>query len=509
MAQDDKFCTNCGQPIEPGDIVCTHCGKPINRGAKAAEKSKNFDFARKGETGDYTLQNAELTAGERVVQDATRQRNLAAQAAANAAQVGGTLPNGMVPNGTQPNGMVPNGTLSGSQAMNELAGGNWDATGAGSATGTNATRATFTGTAAGTATVASTAVAAQQAQLEAARKKCVGKRLLITFLILALVVATSVGTFFAIQFVQRLNNPTSFLTQYTKALSTGNFETMNAMAAPSARLHGRLAQNPATKKGSYPSKISFSPHGKQDGNYREFTLKYTLGGEKYSTIMTVHKVDGSAGYNGWEATSQPHFTLGIGKLLTPFASVEVNGVPVPANASYPVFPGIYTVHAQQSDWFTTEDVVLSPKKATAQFTYKVNPDVKKIIQDKVNQDADLLVNNENLVEGKNVDVDILRTYGLILDDGTFYKNVKASVKEYPKVKRVGISEDNIPWFELQEGKVQYDYDYGTDANHLQHGSSEALISNLGSGYDNTFLSFAVDTDNTVSFTHELNGRRFD
>lgn len=488
MAQDDKFCTNCGQPIEPGDIVCTHCGKPINRGAKAAEKSKNFDFARKGETGDYTLQNAELTAGERVVQDATRQRNLAAQAAANAAQVGGTL--------------------SGSQAMNELAGGNWDTTGAGSATGTNAT-GTAAGTATGTATVASTAVAAQQAQLEAARKKRVGKRLLITFLILALVVATSVGTFFAIQFVQRLNNPTSFLTQYTKALSTGNFETMNAMAAPSARLHGRLAQNPATKKGSYPSKISFSPRGKQDGNYREFTLKYTLGGEKYSTIMTVHKVDGSAGYNGWEATSQPHFTLSIGKLLTPFASVEVNGVPVPANASYPVFPGIYTVHAQQSDWFTTEDVVLSPKKATAQFTYKVNPDVKKIIQDKVNQDADLLVNNENLVEGKNVDVDILRTYGLILDDGTFYKNVKASVKEYPKVKRVGISEDNIPWFELQEGKVQYDYDYGTDANHLQHGSSEALISNLGSGYDNTFLSFAVDTDNTVSFTHELNGRRFD
>lgn len=484
MAQDDKFCTNCGQPIEPGDIVCTHCGKPINRKAKAAEKSKNFDFARKGETGDYTLQNAELTAGERVVQDATRQRNLAAQAAANAAQVGGTL--------------------SGSQAMNELAGGNWDTTGAGSATGTNAT-----GTAAGTATVASTAVAAQQAQLEAARKKRVGKRLLITFLILALVVATSVGTFFAIQFVQRLNNPTTFLTQYTKALSTGNFETMNAMAAPSARLHGRLAQNPATKKGSYPSKISFSPRGKQDGNYREFRLKYTLAGEKYSTIMTVHKVDGSAGYNGWEATSQPHFTLSIGKLLTPFASVEVNGVPVPANASYLVFPGIYTVHAQQSDWFTTDDVVLSPKKATAQFTYKVNPDVKKIIQDKVNQDADLLVNNENLVEGKNVDVDILRTYGLILDDGTFYKNVKASVKEYPKVKHVGISEDNIPWFELQEGKIQYDYDYGTDANHLQHGSSEALISNLGSGYDNTFLSFAVDTDNTVSFTHELNGRRFD
>lgn len=487
MAQDDKFCTNCGQPIEPGDIVCTHCGKPINRGAKAAEKSKNFDFARKGETGDYTLQNAELTAGERVVQDATRQRNLAAQAAANAAQVGGTL--------------------SGSQAMNELAGGNWDTTGAGSATGT--ATGTAAGTATGTATVASTAVAAQQAQLEAARKKRVGKRLLITFLILALVVATSVGTFFAIQFVQRLNNPTSFLTQYTKALSTGNFETMNAMAAPSARLHGRLAQNPATKKGSYPSKISFSPRGKQDGNYREFTLKYTLGGEKYSTIMTVHKVDGSAGYNGWEATSQPHFTLSIGKLLTPFASVEVNGVHVPANASYLVFPGIYTVHAQQSDWFTTEDVVLSPKKATAQFTYKVNPDVKKIIQDKVNQDADLLVNNENLVEGKNVDVDILRTYGLILDDGTFYKNVKASVKEYPKVKRVGISEDNIPWFELQEGKVQYDYDYGTDANHLQHGSSEALISNLGSGYDNTFLSFAVDTNNTVSFTHELNGRRFD
>ena len=487
MAQDDKFCTNCGQPIEPGDIVCTHCGKPINRGAKAAEKSKNFDFARKGETGDYTLQNAELTAGERVVQDATRQRNLAAQAAANAAQVGGTL--------------------SGSQAMNELAGGNWDTTGAGSATGTAA--GTAAGTATGTATVASTAVAAQQAQLEAARKKRVGKRLLITFLILALVVATSVGTFFAIQFVQRLNNPTSFLTQYTKALSTGNFETMNAMAAPSARLHGRLAQNPATKKGSYPSKISFSPRGKQDGNYREFTLKYTLAGEKYSTIITVHKVDGSAGYNGWEATSQPHFTLSIGKLLTPFASVEVNGVPVPANASYLVFPGIYTVHAQQSDWFTTEDVVLSPKKATAQFTYKVNPDVKKIIQDKVNQDADLLVNNENLVEGKNVDVDILRTYGLILDDGTFYKNVKANVKEYPKVKRVGISEDNIPWFELQEGKVQYDYDYGTDANHLQHGSSEALISNLGSGYDNTFLSFAVDTDNTVSFTHELNGRRFD
>ena len=488
MAQDDKFCTNCGQPIEPGDIVCTHCGKPINRGAKAAEKSKNFDFARKGETGDYTLQNAELTAGERVVQDATRQRNLAAQAAANGAQTGGTL--------------------SGSQAMNELAGGNWDTTGAGSATGTNAT-GTAAGTATGTAAVASTAVAAQQAQLEAARKKRVGKRLLITFLILALVVATSVGTFFAIQFVQRLNNPTSFLTQYTRALSTGNFETMNAMAAPSARLHGRLAQNPATKKGSYPSKISFSPRGKQDGNYREFTLKYTLAGEKYSTIMTVHKVDGSAGYNGWEATSQPHFTLSIGKLLTPFASVEVNGVPVPANASYLVFPGIYTVHAQQSDWFTTEDVVLSPKKATAQFTYKVNPDVKKIIQDKVNQDADLLVNNENLVEGKNVDVDILRTYGLILDDGTFYKNVKASVKEYPKVKRVGISEDNIPWFELQEGKVQYDYDYGTDANHLQHGSSEALISNLGSGYDNTFLSFAVDTDNTVSFTHELNGRRFD
>lgn len=488
MAQDDKFCTNCGQPIDPGDIVCTHCGKPIDRGAKAAEKSKNFDFARKGETGDYTLQNAELTAGERVVQDATRQRNLAAQAAANGAQTGGTL--------------------SGSQAMNELAGGNWDTTGAGSATGTNAT-GTAAGTATGTVTVASTAVAAQQAQLEAARKKRVGKRLLIAFLILALVVATSVGTFFAIQFVQRLNNPTSFLTQYTKALSTGNFETMNAMAAPSARLHGRLAQNPATKKGSYPSKISFSPHGKQDGNYREFTLKYTLGGEKYSTIMTVHKVDGSAGYNGWEATSQPHFTLSIGKLLTPFASVEVNGVPVPANASYLVFPGIYTVHAQQSDWFTTEDVVLSPKKATAQFTYKVNPDVKKIIQDKVNQDADLLVNNENLVEGKNVDVDILRTYGLILDDGTFYKNVKASVKEYPKVKRVGISEDNIPWFELQEGKVQYDYDYGTDANHLQHGSSEALISNLGSGYDNTFLSFSVDTDNTVSFTHELNGRRFD
>ena len=488
MAQDDKFCTNCGQPIEPGDIVCTHCGKPINRGAKAAEKSKNFDFARKGETGDYTLQNAELTAGERVVQDATRQRNLAAQAAANGAQTGGTL--------------------SGSQAMNELAGGNWDTTGAGSATGTNAT-GTAAGTATGTVTVASTAVAAQQAQLEAARKKRVGKRLLIAFLILALVVATSVGTFFAIQFVQRLNNPTSFLTQYTKALSTGNFETMNAMAAPSARLHGRLAQNPATKRGSYPSKISFSPRGKQDGNYREFTLKYTLAGEKYSTIMTVHKVDGSAGYNGWEATSQPHFTLSIGKLLTPFASVEVNGVPVPANASYLVFPGIYTVHAQQSDWFTTEDVVLSPKKATAQFTYKVNPDVKKIIQDKVNQDADLLVNNENLVEGKNVDVDILRTYGLILDDGTFYKNVKASVKEYPKVKRVGISEDNIPWFELQEGKVQYDYDYGTDANHLQHGSSEALISNLGSGYDNTFLSFAVDTDNTVSFTHELNGRRFD
>ena len=488
MAQDDKFCTNCGQPIEPGDIVCTHCGKPINRGAKAAEKSKNFDFARKGETGDYTLQNAELTAGERVVQDATRQRNLAAQAAANAAQV--------------------SGTLSGSQAMNELAGGNWDTTGAGSATGTHAT-GTAAGTSTGTATVASTAVAAQQAQLEAARKKRVGKRLLIAFLILALVVATSVGTFFAIQFVQRLNNPTSFLTQYTKALSTGNFETMNAMAAPSARLHGRLAQNPATKKGSYPSKISFSPRGTQDGNYREFTLKYTLAGEKYSTIMTVHKVDGSAGYNGWEATSQPHFTLSIGKLLTPFASVEVNGVPVPANASYLVFPGIYTVHAQQSDWFTTEDVVLSPKKATAQFTYKVNPDVKKIIQDKVNQDADLLVNNENLVEGKNVDVDILRTYGLILDDGTFYKNVKASVKEYPKVKRVGISEDNIPWFELQEGKVQYDYDYGTDANHLQHGSSEALISNLGSGYDNTFLSFAVDTDNTVSFTHELNGRRFD
>lgn len=488
MAQDDKFCTNCGQPIEPGDIVCTHCGKPIDRGAKAAEKSKNFDFARKGETGDYTLQNAELTAGERVVQDATRQRNLAAQAAANAAQVGGTL--------------------SGSQAMNELAGGNWDTTGAGSATGTNAT-GTAAGTATGTATVASTAVAAQQAQLEAARKKRVGKRLLITFLILALVVATSVGTFFAIQFVQRLNNPTSFLTQYTKALSTGNFETMNAMAAPSARLHGRLAQNPATKKGSYPSKISFSPRGKQDGNYREFTLKYTLGGEKYSTIMTVHKVDGLAGYNGWEATSQPHFTLSIGKLLTPFASVEVNGVPVPANSSYLVFPGIYTVHAQQSDWFTTEDVVLSPKKATAQFAYKVNPDVKKIIQDKVNQDADLLVNNENLVEGKNVDVDILRTYGLILDDGTFYKNVKASVKEYPKVKRVGISEDNIPWFELQEGKVQYDYDYGTDANHLQHGSSEALISNLSSGYDSTFLSFAVDTDNTVSFTHELNGRRFD
>ena len=488
MAQDDKFCTNCGQPIEPGDIVCTHCGKPINRGAKAAEKSKNFDFARKGETGDYTLQNAELTAGERVVQDATRQRNLAAQAAANGAQTGGTL--------------------SGSQAMNELAGGNWDTTGAGSATGTNAT-GTAAGTATGTAAVASTAVAAQQAQLEAARKKRVGKRLLITFLILALVVATSVGTFFAIQFVQRLNNPTSFLTQYTRALSTGNFETMNAMAAPSARLHGRLAQNPATKRGSYPSKISFSPRGKQDGNYREFTLKYTLAGEKYSTIMTVHKVDGSAGYNGWEATSQPHFTLSIGKLLTPFASVEVNGVPVPANASYLVFPGIYTVHAQQSDWFTTEDVVLSPKKATAQFTYKVNPDVKKIIQDKVNQDADLLVNNENLVEGKNVDVDILRTYGLILDDGTFYKNVKASVKEYPKVKRVGISEDNIPWFELQEGKVQYDYDYGTDANHLQHGSSEALISNLGSGYDNTFLSFAVDTDNTVSFTHELNGRRFD
>ena len=488
MAQDDKFCTNCGQPIEPGDIVCTHCGKPIDRGAKAAEKSRNFDFARKGETGDYTLQNAELTAGERVVQDATRQRNLAAQAAANGAQTGGTL--------------------SGSQAMNELAGGNWDTTGAGSATGTNAT-GTAAGTATGTATVASTAVAAQQAQLEAARKKRVGKRLLITFLILALVVATSVGTFFAIQFVQRLNNPTSFLTEYTKALGSGNFETMNAMAAPSARLHGRLAQNPATKKGSYPSKISFSPRGKQDGNYREFTLKYTLAGEKYSTIMTVHKVDGSAGYNGWEATSQPHFTLSIGKLLTPFASVEVNGVPVPANASYPVFPGIYTVHAQQSDWFTTEDVVLSPKKATAQFTYKVNPDVKKIIQDKVNQDADLLVNNENLVEGKNVDVDILRTYGLILDDGTFYKNVKASVKEYPKVKRVGISEDNIPWFELQEGKVQYDYDYGTDANHLQHGSSEALISNLGSGYDNTFLSFAVDTDNTVSFTHELNGRRFD
>ncbi|HJF17571.1 MAG TPA: zinc ribbon domain-containing protein [Aeriscardovia aeriphila] len=488
MAQDDKFCTNCGQPIEPGDIVCTHCGKPINRGAKAAEKSKNFDFARKGETGDYTLQNAELTAGERVVQDATRQRNLAAQAAANAAQV--------------------SGTLSGSQAMNELAGGNWDTTGAGSATGTHAT-GTAAGTSTGTATVASTAVAAQQAQLEAARKKRVGKRLLIAFLILALVVATSVGTFFAIQFVQRLNNPTSFLTQYTKALSTGNFETMNAMAAPSARLHGRLAQNPATKKGSYPSKISFSPRGTQDGNYREFRLKYTLAGEKYSTIMTVHKVDGSAGYNGWEATSQPHFTLSIGKLLTPFASVEVNGVPVPANASYLVFPGIYTVHAQQSDWFTTEDVVLSPKKATAQFTYKMNPDVKKIIQDKVNQDADLLVNNENLVEGKNVDVDILRTYGLILDDGTFYKNVKASVKEYPKVKRVGISEDNIPWFELQEGKVQYDYDYGTDANHLQHGSSEALISNLGSGYDNTFLSFAVDTDNTVSFTHELNGRRFD
>ena len=488
MAQDDKFCTNCGQPIEPGDIVCTHCGKPINRGAKAAEKSKNFDFARKGETGDYTLQNAELTAGERVVQDATRQRNLAAQAAANGAQTGGTL--------------------SGSQAMNELAGGNWDTTGAGSATGTHAT-GTAAGTSTGTATVASTAVAAQQAQLEAARKKRVGKRLLIAFLILALVVATSVGTFFAIQFVQRLNNPTSFLTQYTKALSTGNFETMNAMAAPSARLHGRLAQNPATKKGSYPSKISFSPRGTQDGNYREFRLKYTLAGEKYSTIMTVHKVDGSAGYNGWEATSQPHFTLSIGKLLTPFASVEVNGVPVPANASYLVFPGIYTVHAQQSDWFTTEDVVLSPKKATAQFTYKVNPDVKKIIQDKVNQDADLLVNNENLVEGKNVDVDILRTYGLILDDGTFYKNVKASVKEYPKVKRVGISEDNIPWFELQEGKVQYDYDYGTDANHLQHGSSEALISNLGSGYDNTFLSFAVDTDNTVSFTHELNGRRFD
>ena len=488
MAQDDKFCTNCGQPIEPGDIVCTHCGKPINRGAKAAEKSKNFDFARKGETGDYTLQNAELTAGERVVQDATRQRNLAAQAAANAAQV--------------------SGTLSGSQAMNELAGGNWDTTGAGSATGTHAT-GTAAGTSTGTATVASTAVAAQQAQLEAARKKRVGKRLLIAFLILALVVATSVGTFFAIQFVQRLNNPTSFLTQYTKALSTGNFETMNAMAAPSARLHGRLAQNPATKKGSYPSKISFSPRGTQDGNYREFRLKYTLAGEKYSTIMTVHKVDGSAGYNGWEATSQPHFTVSIGKLLTPFASVEVNGVPVPANASYLVFPGIYTVHAQQSDWFTTEDVVLSPKKATAQFTYKMNPDVKKIIQDKVNQDADLLVNNENLVEGKNVDVDILRTYGLILDDGTFYKNVKASVKEYPKVKRVGISEDNIPWFELQEGKVQYDYDYGTDANHLQHGSSEALISNLGSGYDNTFLSFAVDTDNTVSFTHELNGRRFD